>query len=191
MVFDSPLMFSAAALFGAGVVAWNLGASLKAPARLYLRFAAMLLAALAVCAPFGLGDVAALFLLPLSAACLALCACARFARALAPAPATLTLVAALACGLGAALGGSVILALLPVTLASLVIVAAALNRLAVTGALAGTGLLGAALACVPQGAGAGVLLFCAAALIGLARGASALAVEQPGAAHRRGAISLR
>jgi hypothetical protein len=170
MAFDSLLIASSLALFGAGVGAWVLAAPLKAVARLYLRFAAMLFAALAVAAPLGLGDVAALLLLPLASASLALSALARFARPLPQFPATLALVAALMGGIGAMLLGFWLLALLPVAVAGLVIIAAALHGVAPIPAIAGAALLASGLGYVQQGAGAGVLLLCAAALIGLARG---------------------
>jgi hypothetical protein len=174
MAFDSLLIASSAALFGACVGAWILCAPLKPVARQYLRFAAMLLAALAVAAPLGLGDVAALLLLPLAAASLALSALARFARPLPPLAATLALVAALMGGIGAMLLGFWVLALLPVAVAGLVIIAAALHGVAPVAAIAGTALLASGLGIVQQGAGAGVLLLCAAALTGLARGAQLL-----------------
>jgi len=170
MAFDSLLIASSVALFGAGVGAWVLAAPLKVVARLYLRFAAMLFAALAVAAPLGLGDVAALLLLPLASASLALSALARFARPLPQFPATLALVAALMGGIGAMLLGFWLLALLPVAVAGLVIIAAALHGVAPIPAIAGAALMASGLGYVQQGAGAGMLLLCAAALIGLARG---------------------
>jgi hypothetical protein len=170
MTPDSVLLIaSSAALFGAGVGAWILAAPMKVTSRLYLRFAAMLLAALAVATPLGLGDVAALLLLPLGSASLALSALARFARPLPQFPATLALVAALMGGIGAMLLGFWVLALVPVAVASLVIIAAALHGVAPMPVLAGAALLASGLGTVQQGAGAGELLLCAASLIGLAR----------------------
>jgi hypothetical protein len=74
------------------------------------------------------------------------------------------------------------LALAPVMFAGLAIVAAALNGLAVMPVLAGAAVLGSGLVFLEQGAKAGLFLFCAAALIGLAtpsfhRKKSALAVQ--------------
>ena len=174
MAFDSPLIASSAALFGACVGAWILSAPLTPVARLYLRFAAMLLAALAAAAPLGLGDVAALLLLPLASASLALSALARFVRPLPQLPATLALVAALMGGIAAMLLGFWVLALVPVAAAALVIVAAALHGVAPVPAVAGAALLASGLGYVEQGAGAGVLLLCAACLVGLARGSQLL-----------------
>jgi hypothetical protein len=170
MAFDSLLIASSVALFGAAVGSWLLVAPLKPVARLYLRFAAMLLAALATAAPLGLGDVAALLLLPLASASLALSALARFARPLPQLAATLALVTALMGGIGAMLLGFWLLALLPVAVAGLVIIAAALHGVAPIPAIAGAALLASGLGTVQQGAGAGVLLLCAASLVGLARG---------------------
>jgi hypothetical protein len=104
-------LLAAAALFGASVAAWLLAAPLRKASRLYLRFAAVLLSALSVTCIAGLGDVAALFLLPLACAALALSALARFARPLRDVAATLALVASLASGLAAMLSGIWILAL--------------------------------------------------------------------------------
>ena len=46
MAFDSLTLASAASLFAASIGAWVLAAPMRAAARLYLRFAAMLMAAL-------------------------------------------------------------------------------------------------------------------------------------------------
>jgi hypothetical protein len=168
MAFDSLNLIAAAALFGASVSAWILAAPFRSASRLYLRFAAVLLAALSVTCLAGLGDVAALFLLPLASAALALSALARFARPLRNFAATLALVASLACGLAAMLSGIWILALMPVALASLVIVAASMNGMALVAALSGVALFAAGLAAL-QGAQTGALLFLAAGLLGLSR----------------------
>ncbi len=98
MAFD-PHLLASVALFGAAVGAWWLSAALAVQVRLYLRFAAVLLAALAAASAFALSGVAALLLLPLAAAALALSALARFARPLGSFGATLVLVAGLAAGL--------------------------------------------------------------------------------------------
>lgn len=169
MAFDSLALVSAASLFAASVGAWRLAAPMRAVARLYLRFAAMLLAALAAAAMTGLGDVAVLFLLPLASSSLALSALARFARPLRSFAATLALVASLASGLAALLSGLWILALMPVAVASLVVIAASLNGVALVPALSGVALLAAGLATLQQGARAGALLFLAAGLLGLSR----------------------
>jgi len=167
---------------------------LRAPARLYLRFAAMLFAALAAAAPLGLADSAALFLLPLGGASLMVSALAQFARPLPAFAAGLGLVAALAGGLAALLSGVPMFALAPAMFAGLAVIAASLNAVAAIALLAGASLLAAGLVLLEQGARAGLFLFCAAALVGLAKPSakqkrSALAVEQQRLARRGAAVS--
>ncbi len=168
MAFDSLNLAAALILFGASIVAWLLAAPFKSASRLYLRFGAVLLAALSVTCIAGLGDIAALFLLPLACASLALSSLARFAQPLRDFAATLALIASLACGLAAMLSGIWILALMPVALASLVIIAAGVNSMALVAVLSGVALFAAGLATL-QGAQAGALLFLAAGLLGLSR----------------------
>jgi hypothetical protein len=182
MALDSLSLLSACALFAACVGAWVLSARLRTGARLYLRFCAMLFAGLALSLPLQLSDIAALFLLPLGAASLMITALARFARPLPVFVATLTLIAGLGGGLAALLSGATMLALVPVMLAGLAIIAAALNGLAVMPALAGAALLACGLMMLEPGSQAGLFLFCAAALMGLAtppfkQKKSALAVQ--------------
>jgi len=169
MAFDSLQLLAAVALFGACVGAWILSAPLKASARLHLRFAAMLLSALAVGTVLALGDVAALLLLPLSAAALALAALARFARTPGPVTATAALVAGLACGLGALISGFAMPALIVVILSGLCVIAAGLNAMAAIPALSGVALAAGGLCFLQSGAGAGTLLLMAASVFGLGR----------------------
>ena len=164
MLVDSIDLVAAAALFAAAVGAWWLSAPLRSRERLYLRFAAVLLAALAASVPFGLADVTVLFLLPLAAGALMV---STLAGVLPVGLAALLLVLALAGGLAALVTGLWPLALLPVVLAGLAIIAAAINSLALLPALAGASLLAAGLVFVEQGVRAGLMLFAAAALIGL------------------------
>ena len=164
MLVDSIDFVAAAALFAAAVGAWWLSAPLRSRERLYLRFAAVLLAALAASVPFGLADVTVLFLLPLAAGALMV---STLAGVLPVGLAALLLVLALAGGLAALVTGLWPLALLPVVLAGLAIIAAAINSLALMPVLAGASLLAAGLVFVEQGARAGLMLFAAAALIGL------------------------
>ncbi len=166
MLADSIDLIAAAALFAAAVGAWWLSAPLRSRERLYLRFAAVLLAALAVSAPFGLAEVTVLFLLPLAASALMV---STLAGVLPVSLAALMLVLALAGGLAALVTSLWPLALLPVVLAGLAVIAAAINSLALMPVLAGASLLAAGLVFVEQGACAGLLLFAAAALIGLSR----------------------
>jgi hypothetical protein len=181
MAFDSLGLLCALALFAASIGAWLLSAPLPAGARLYLRFAAMLFAGLAVSFPLDLSGAVSLFILPLAAATLMIVSLARFAG---PAPvfaASLALVLGLGFGLAALLSGMVLLALLPATAAGLVISAASLNRGDMLAALAGAAVVAGALASWNENARSGVFLFCAAALVGLARSSSArsaLAVQQ-------------
>jgi hypothetical protein len=184
MNFDSPFL-CACLLFAASVAAFRLAGSWRCGSRLYLRFAAMLLAALAATAWFGLAPVAALFLLPLAAAALAIAVLGRFARPPSPLTAGLILGAALALGLGAALGGPLALALLPIAAAALAIMAAAFQGLAMRPLLSGAALL-AVLLLLPGGNPAGLMLFAAAAVLGLARPESSAAQVEAGRARAAG-----
>jgi hypothetical protein len=83
-------------------------------------------------------------------------------------PTTAALVTSLACGLAAMLSGIWILALMPVALAALVIVAAGMNSMALVAALSGVAVFAAGLAAL-QDAQTGALLFLAAGLLGLSR----------------------
>lgn len=192
MAFDSLDILAACALFTASIGAWLLAAPLRSPVRLYLRFAAMLFAALAAAAPLGLAGIAALFLLPLGCASLMVSAVAQFARPLPIFAASLALVTALAGGLTALLSGMPLFALAPVMFASLAVIAASLNSVAAIPVLAGASLLASGLVLLEQGARAGLFLFCAAALVGLAKPSarqkrSALAIEQQRRARAAGA----
>ena len=183
MAFDSLGLLCACALFAASIGAWALSAPLRAGARLYLRFAAMLFASLAVSFPLGLSAIVSLFLLPLAAGSLMIAALARFAAPLPVFAVCLALISSLGFGLAALLSGTVLLALLPAAAAGLVIIAASLNRAEIIAALAGAALLLSALASWDESLQGGTLLFCAAALLGLARpslarGRSALAIQQ-------------
>jgi hypothetical protein len=183
MTFDSLDLAAAGVLFIAGAASWVLSAPLRARARLYLRFAATLFAALAASVPLGTSHLAVLLLLPLAACALMIAALARFAAPLPVFAACLALIASLAGGLGAMLWGAVLPALAPVIVAGLAIIAAGLNGVAVIAVLAGAALLATALIALEQGAQAGLFLFCAAALLGLAkpvfvREKSALAIQQ-------------
>jgi hypothetical protein len=191
MALDSPAC--AALLFAAAVGGWGLAKPQSAASRLYVRFAAVLLSALAVCAGLNLGDVALLFLLPLTAGAMATAALARFVRRPPGLAASLLLTVMLALGLTAALTGWAAISLLPVALLSLVISALALGGTAPLAALGALALLAGVLAFPQQGAHSGVLMFLAAAILGLSRGLSraaplAAAVEQTTAAARRPAI---
>ena len=170
MAFDSFLdIFAAGALFTAALSAWALSAPLSAHARIYLRFAAMLFSALAVSVTLDMADATALLLLPLASCALMIVGLARFARPLPVFPASLALVVGLAGGLGAAISGNAMPALIPMMIAGLAVIAASLNDIAVIPVLAGSALIAAGLAFTEQGARAGLMLFCAAALVGLSK----------------------
>lgn len=169
MAFDSLPLLSALLLFAACVSSWWMTGSLPVRARLYLRFAAVLLAAVAAAVPLGMSDETALFLLPLAGACLMIAALARFASHLPVLVATLVLVASLIGGIGAMLWNLPMLTLILVMIAGLAIIAVSLQGAAILAGLAGVALLASSLTLLEQGAGNGFLLFAAAALIGLAR----------------------
>jgi len=183
MVFDSLQLLFAVVLFAASIGSWWITGALPARARLYLRFAAVLLAAIAASVPLGISNETALFLLPLTGASLMIAALARFAAPLPVLVATLALVASLVGGMGAMLWNLPMIALTLVMIAGLAIIAAALNGTAIMAFLAGVALLGSGLALIEQGAGSGFLLFAAAALVGLVKAGvparkSALAIQQ-------------
>jgi hypothetical protein len=182
MAFDSLfVILCASALLAVCIASWILAAPLRPGARANLRFAAMLLAAIAVAAPLPrIGIVAALLVLPPASAALALASLARFSRKVPAAPASILLAASLAGGLGAVLSGTPMLAAAPAALAAIVITIVALQDLVFLAALSGLALLAALFAFLHQGAGPGMLLFAAVALLGLVRSSarSAFAVEQ-------------
>lgn len=157
-------------LFAACMGGWHLAAGFKGAGRLHVRFAAVLLAALAVCVPLGMGDVAGLFLLPLAGAVLGLGLAEASGLRVPDLVAAPGLALALGLGLGGALTDQIMLSLLPVAVLALAVLGVALSMgslVAVLGALA----LGMAVpAFAGQGAGGGVLLLLAAALVGLVRG---------------------
>src|SRR5690348_3962684 len=99
MAVDSLALLSAGLLFAASIGAWILTASARARVRLYLRFAAVLLAALALSAPLGLSPAAGLFLLPQASAALMIGTIARFAKPLPVPAASLALIIGLCGGL--------------------------------------------------------------------------------------------
>jgi len=187
MNVDSPfLLLSAALLLAIAIAVWPLAAPLRPGARVNLRFAAMLLAAIAIAAPLPrIGDVAVLVALPPAAAALALAALASFTRH-APAFAGIAPVLSVIAGLGAVILAAPMLAAIAVALAAFVIIVVALQDLAWIGALSGALLLAALFAFLARGADVALLLFAAAALLGLLR--SAFAVQQPRPSRFEGAI---
>jgi hypothetical protein len=184
MVFDSSLLIAAALLLGASVFAWRAGP------HDYLRFAAILFAALAVAAVLqsgvpglapALADAVALIVMPLGGAALGLFAVARFAKPLPPLAATAALAASLCGGIAALVTGDPLAALLPLALAGVAIVFAALYRLAPVAALSGGLLFAGACAFAGDGAGRAALSLFAAGLFGLSaqRLSSSSRAERP------------
>ncbi|HET7086852.1 MAG TPA: hypothetical protein VFI23_18940 [Rhizomicrobium sp.] len=169
MVFDSLELLSAGLLFAASISAWFLSAPSRAGVRLYLRFAAVLFSALALSVPLQLSLAAVLFLLPLASAALMIAAFARFTAPLPVFAASLALVLALGSGFAAMLWGHEMLALLPVLIAGLAVVGVALRGIALVAAMSGAALLAAGLVMLEPNALSAVLLFAAAALVGLAK----------------------
>ena len=125
----------------------------------YLRFAAILAAALALAVLAqgwipGIAQAAALIVLPLAGAALSLAALARFATPPPPLFATLCLVLALGCSLAALLGGRPALSLLPLAAGGAAAMIVALSRGAPIAALAGALLLAGTCAFFARGVAA-------------------------------------
>ena len=196
-VFDS---LTALLLFAACVCAWALAAPARAPSRVNIRFAAMLLAALAVARLLGtlwpqyapLTPVVALIAASLSTMALALGLFAFLARPLPPLAASLALALALCAGLTAALSDA------PVYALGCQIVGVSLTMAAGLGAFAnGAGRVALALLAMlsllcggfslMDGAVNFAVLFFTAGLIGAAR-ASQLGVEAERERHRFTAV---
>ena len=152
------LLLLAVALF----TAWSGGGN-------YLRFAAMLLAALAAAwlsrLP-GLAAAAALIALPLAGAALGLSALARGGARLPQLPATLVLAGALGAGLAALFTGTVMAALLPLALGGGAMVLTNLRSGALLAALSGVLIVAAASAGLSDGLGAASFSLLSAGLFG-------------------------
>jgi len=173
-------------LFASCLAAWLVASGARPAARVHLRFAAVLFAALAV-AVLAITPAAAaiaLLVLPIGSGVLVLAARAAMARPLEAALAAALLAAVSLAGLGAAVTGWTALALAPTALcagAVGVLAAKSADRLgAVQGIAAALCLLGAASAFALEGADAALTLFCAAGLLGvtLALSRSGPAVEE-------------
>jgi hypothetical protein len=180
---DSPTLASAALLLLVALFTVLRGRGL------YLRFAATLLAAMALAVlaeprVTGLAPAASLAVLPLAGAALGLCAIARFARPLPPLIASLLLVAALGGGVMALFGGGLAPVLLPPALGGMVIAVASVSRGAGLAAMSGLLLAASAPALLARGLSAPALLLLAASLAGLAlqKRASSTRVRRTGAA---------
>jgi hypothetical protein len=162
MAIDSSLIAALLLLGVALLTAWSGSGN-------YLRFAAMLCAALAAAWLTGIPGLAAaagLIVLPLAGAALGLSALARAGQRMPQLPATLVLAGTLGSGLAALLMGVVMAALLPLALGGLVMSIAGLRRGARRSAMAGFLILAAAAAGVSDGLGAASLSLLAAGLFG-------------------------
>jgi hypothetical protein len=200
LFFDSltPLL-----LFAACVSAWMLAGRARAAARVNIRFAAMLFAALAAARLLGLlvprfsavAPAVALISASLGATALALGLFAFLARPLPTGAAALALGLSLGAGLAAALSGAPVYALICQILAVSLSTAAGFGALAVMRGRAALALLAAlSLLCggfaLMDGAAEFTEMFFAAALIGAAR-ASQPPVEAKSKPHRFAAIAMR
>ncbi len=184
-------------LFAACLAAWLVAAGARPAARVHLRFAAVLFAALAA-AVFAVAPAVpatALLVLPIGSGVLVLATLAGTAQPLEAALASSLLAAVSLAALGAAITGWTTLALAPSALCIGVIgllTANGKDRLSVVqGIAAALCLLGAASAFALEGADAAMTLFCAAGLLGLtlALSRSGPAVEERAGRDLRAAIS--
>ncbi len=198
MVFDS---LAALTLFLSAIAVWWLSRDARAPARIPLRFATVLLAAFAVA--WGLGlfgfpelmPVVAMMALSLGGAAMALSLFAALGRPLPVLASVLGLMLALFSALAAPLAGSPLYALACVFIAGLLVIGMSISKFA---GVPGRALLamGAMLALVIggftmlEGAWMPTLLLFAAGLIGAAR-ASELGVESRQSRETLGAIATR
>ena len=183
-------------LLASAVAGWFIAAAARPPARVQLRFAAVLLAAIAAAAiatPIAASAVV-LLVLPIAATVLALAALAGFERPLATPLSSLTLALASVCGIGGAGTGLALLTLAPSMLGTFVLLVVSLRRVkiarlpALQGALAALCLLAAQSLFVTERVSLAFLLFLSAGMLGvmLALSRSDLAAEQKAAADLRG-----
>ncbi|HEY4943752.1 MAG TPA: hypothetical protein VII56_20155 [Rhizomicrobium sp.] len=153
---------------------WFVAAGARPAARLQIRFAGVLFAALSLSAATAAAVTVTLLVLPIGLSVLALAAAAGFAR---PVPASVAaLLLALIClsGLTAAITGLAVFCLAPAAAAALAMAVLfarqfdAARIASVQGMASALCFLGAASSFAVDGAGAGLLLFSAAGLLGLA-----------------------
>ena len=162
MAIDSSLIAAFLLLGVALFAAWSGAGN-------YLRFAAMLCAALAAACLSRQPDLAAaagLIVLPMTGAALGLSALARAGRKLPQLPATLALAGALGAGLGALFTATVMAALLPLALGGVAMTIAGMRCGAIVPALSGFLVLGCACAAVSDGLGAASFGMLGAGLFG-------------------------
>ena len=173
----------------ASLAVWFLALGARPPARVHLRFASMLFAALAAAAWIAppVADEVALIVAAIALPVLAFGAYAGFEKPLAPMPATLLLGIVCLGGLAAAATGIISFALVPASLsvAAILLISARQFDVArvssVQGMLSALALLAAASSFALEGTGSAHLLFSAAGLLGLTLAlsrASNIVVEQ-------------
>jgi hypothetical protein len=174
----------AAMLFLGAAAGWIAAGAASRHPRWYLRLAAMLYAAMAVSAAMAFAETAVTQIVAtLAAPLLAMAVYGTFRGAPPPIAATIILAATCVAGIVAAATGAAVLSNLPQVLAALAILAMArrvtIKRSRLYLVLGAVSLLGAAACQLIDGtvAGAGLLLFSAAGLLGVAL-ASDVLVEQ-------------
>ncbi|MEI9997101.1 MAG: hypothetical protein WDM91_21070 [Rhizomicrobium sp.] len=190
-------VLAALLLFASTLVVWFVARAAPPAVRVQLRFAAILFAALAAgaVAPPQAASAVALLVLPLALGVLALAAAGRFVRAVPSVAGGLLLAAICLAALAAAITGFATLALVPGVGAIFAIGLICAGRFAdarlagLQGAAAALSFLAAAAAFARDGAGAPLLLFCAAGLLGLtlALSRSGVAVAERAGADLRDA----
>ncbi|MEJ0042948.1 MAG: hypothetical protein WDM81_12410 [Rhizomicrobium sp.] len=187
-------------LLASSLAAWLVAAGARPPARVHVRFAAVLFAALGVASLVAQSAVPAiaLLVLPIGLSVLGLGTAAARTRPLEPALAASLLAAVSLAALAAAVTGLTALSLAPSALGAVAIGmlgARAEDRLGVVqGVAAAFCFLGAASAFALADAGPELTLFCAAGLLGLALALSrsgAAVEERPGRDLRGLAIGRR
>ena len=184
------MTLAAALLLGAvSVCVWFLAEGARPAARVHLRFASVLFAALATARLAGapLGDEVGLLVIAIALPVLALAVRAGFESPTPPLWATVLLAAASICGLAGAATGMIAFAVAPVVFSAAAIIAVCVRRFggarlpAFQGILSALAFLAAMSSFARNGAAAPCLLFSATALLGLTIAvsrASNLAVEE-------------
>jgi hypothetical protein len=195
------LWAAAALLLSATLAAWFVAGGARPAARVQLRFAAILFAAVplaAVAAPQAAPAVT-LLVLPIGLGIFALAVTAGFSKALASGLAAILLAALCLAGLAAAITGLAAIALAPSALAIAALVILFLRQFdaaraaSVQGMLSALCFLGAASVFAADGVGAALLLFAAAGILGLALALSRsdVAVEERPLTDLRGLAAIR
>jgi hypothetical protein len=185
----------------ATLAAWFVAGGARPAARVQLRFAAILFAALPLAAAAAppAAPAVTLLVLPIGLGIFALAVTAGFSKALAPGLAAILLAALCLGGLAAAITGLAALSLAPSALAIAALIVLFLRQFdaartaSVQGMLAALCFLGAASVFAAEGAGAALLLFAAAGVLGvtLALARSDVAIEERPLADLRGVAAIR